>query len=454
MSHRFAPRILREYDIRGRVGADLNAADAVAVGRSFATCVRRAGGRRVAVGRDGRLASPKLEAALVDGLVAGGVDVVRIGLGPTPMLYYAEATLEVDGGIQVTGSHNPRDDNGFKLVLGHAPFFGAAIQQLARMAEAGDWSEGQGSVTEAHVMDAYVSRLLAGHAGSAFRIAWDCGNGASGPVVEKLVKLLPGEHHLLFTDVDGHFPHHHPDPTIEANLADLKRVVAEKSLHFGVAFDGDGDRIGVVDGAGRVVWGDELLAILAEPVLRAHPGAPIVADVKAGRYLFDRVAQLGGRPVMAKTGHSLMKTAMRENGAPIGGEMSGHIFFGDDFYGFDDAQYAAIQLIRALHLAGQPLAALHDAMPTPAALPERRLPVDPARKFAMVDAVRARLEADGADMVTIDGVRVTTPDGWWLLRASNTEDALTIRAEADDASGLDRLLSTLDVHLAAIGVER
>lgn len=453
MSHRFAPRILREYDIRGTVGVDLGAADAFAVGRSFATRVRQTGGRRVAVGRDGRLASPMLEAALVAGLVASGVDAVRIGLGPTPMLYHAEATLEVDGGVQVTGSHNPRDDNGFKLVLHHAPFFGEAIQDLARLAAAGDWSEGSGTVVDADVTDAYVARLLAGYTGGAFRIGWDCGNGAAGPIVEALVQRLPGEHHLLFADVDGHFPHHHPDPTVEANLADLKRLVACESLHFGIAFDGDGDRIGVVDGLGRVVWGDELLAILAEPVLRARPGAPVVADVKAGRPLFDRIGTLGGRAVMAPTGHSLMKTAMRESGAPIGGEMSGHIFFGEAFAGFDDAQYAAVRLIGAVHDAGGSLTALHDAWPALASIPERRIPITPLRKRDVVAAVRARLAAAGADIVTIDGVRVTTDDGWWLLRASNTEDMLTVRAEARDGAGLERLLAALDRELAAIGFE-
>ena len=269
MTHRFDPTSLREYDIRGIVGKTLGPADATAIGRGFATRVRRAGGTRVAVGYDGRVSSPELEAALIGGLTASGVDVVRVGMGPTPMLYYAEAILEVDGGIQITGSHNPGDYNGFKMVLQHLPFFGADIQDLGRLAEEGDWEEGSGEVTEADIVDDYVGRLLAGYAGGTYRIGWDAGNGAAGPVIEKLTKLLPGEHHLLFTDVDGTFPNHHPDPTDEKNLADLKRLVAEKQLDFGLAFDGDGDRIGAIDGQGRVIWGDQLLSILAEPSICA-----------------------------------------------------------------------------------------------------------------------------------------------------------------------------------------
>ena len=451
MRHVFHPSILREYDIRGVVGRTLHAADALALGRCFATRVRQAGGIRVAVGYDGRLSSPMLETALVEGLRAGGVDVVRIGLGPSPMLYYAEATLEVDGAVQVTGSHNPRDHNGFKMVLGHRAFFGDDIQDLAAIAAAGDWTEGAGGVGDVDILPAYVARLAKDAVGT-YRIGWDCGNGAAGTVIEQLVKLLPGEHHLLFTDIDGHFPNHHPDPTVEANLNDLKQLVVEKRLDFGLAFDGDGDRIGAVDGRGRVVWGDQLLAILAEPVLRAHPGATVIADVKASRHLFDRIAALGGNPVMTRTGHSVIKSEMAQTGAPLAGEMSGHIFFADDYYGFDDAPYAAVRLIRAIHGSGQSLTALRDAMPAVVDLPERRLPVEEARKAAIVDEVLDRLSIANDDVDRTDGARVTTPDGWWLLRASNTEAALTIRAEADDAAGLARLVSAIDAQLVASGV--
>ena len=406
------------------------------------------------VGYDGRHSSPALEAALVAGLCAGGVDVVRIGLSPSPMLYFAEATLEVDGGIQITGSHNPAEYNGFKMVMGHAPFFGDDIQDLATLAASGDWSTGAGTVTTADVLDDYVERLVAGYAGGAYRIGWDTGNGAAGPVIEALVKRLPGEHHVIFAEVDGNFPNHHPDPTEEANLADLKRLVTEKRLDFGLAFDGDGDRIGAVDALGRVLWGDQILSILVEPALRDQPGAPIVADVKSSQALFDRITALGGEPVMAATGHSLMKTAMTRTGAPLGGELSGHLFFAGDYYGFDDAHYAAVRLIRAVDLSGRSLAALRDAMPGLVATPDLRFPVEDTRKFAVVDAVIARLTAAGTAMILIDGARVTTADGWWLLRASNTQAMLTVRAEARDQAALDALLAEVDAHLAAVGVTR
>jgi phosphomannomutase len=454
MTHQFDPTSLREYDIRGIVGKALGPADATAIGRGFATRIRAAGGTRVAVGYDGRNSSPELEAALVAGLTAGGVDVVRIGLSSTPMLYYAEATLEVDGGIQVTGSHNPPEYNGFKMVHAHAPFFGDDIQDLAALAASGAWSEGAGEVTRADVLDAYVDRLMLGYAGGAYRIGWDTGNGAAGPVIEKLVQRLPGEHHVIFAEVDGNFPNHHPDPTEESNLADLKRLVAEKNLDFGLAFDGDGDRIGAVDGSGRVIWGDQILSILVEPALREHPGAPIVADVKSSQALFDRITELGGEPIMAPTGHSLMKTAMTRTGAPLGGELSGHLFFAGEYYGFDDAQYAAVRLIRAVHLSGRSLTELRDSMPALVATPDVRFPVDDTRKFAVVDEVIARLRSEGAEMNLTDGARVTTPDGWWLLRASNTQAMLTVRAEAKDQAGLDRLLAEVDAQLAASGVTR
>jgi phosphomannomutase len=452
--HSFDPTTLREYDIRGVVGRTLSEADAAAIGRSFGTIVRRGGGSRVAVGYDGRESSPMLEQALVQGLRDAGVDAARIGLGATPMLYYAEAVLDVDGGIQITGSHNPPDYNGFKMVLRRGPFFGADIQALGRMAAAGDWESGAGGVESVEIEDRYVGRLVEGFDGGPLRVGWDAGNGAAGPALEKLVKLLPGEHHLLFTDVDSRFPNHHPDPTEEKNLEHLKALVADKGLDMGIAFDGDGDRIGAVDGRGRVVWGDQLLSILAEPVLEEVPGATIIADVKASQALYDRIAELGGQPLMWKTGHSLIKQKMKETGSPLAGEMSGHIFFAHDYYGFDDALYAAVRLIRAVSRLGRSLAELRDAMPAMVNTPEMRFQVDESRKFAVVEEVLDRLEAHGAQVNRTDGARVNTGDGWWLLRASNTQDVLVARAEAKDEQGLERLVGQIDEQLAASGVVR
>jgi len=303
-------------------------------------------------------------------------------------------------------------------------------------------------------MDRYTARLVEGFDGKAYRVGWDAGNGAAGPVVEKLIKLLPGEHHTLFTDVDGNFPNHHPDPTEEKNLADLKALVAEKKLDFGVAFDGDGDRIGAIDGEGRVIWGDQLLSIFAEPVLREVPGATIIADVKASQALYDRIAELGGKPLMWKTGHSLIKSKMKETGSPLAGEMSGHIFFKHQYYGFDDALYAAVRLIRAASTLGKSVTELRSAMPAMVNTPEMRFQVDETRKFAVIDEVLARLKAAGATVNDTDGARVNTADGWWLLRASNTQDVLVARAEAKDQAGLDRLMAQIDAQLAESGLKR
>ena len=455
MTHNFHPTTLREYDIRGIIGETLGAEDAYAIGRGFATLLGRAGGKCVAVGYDGRVSSPMLEEALVRGITEAGLDAVRIGMGPTPMLYYAEAVLDdVDGGIEITGSHNPANYNGFKMVFQGRPFFGDDIQQLGRIAAAGDWASGKGSARHLDIMDRYVAQLAAAAPEKGFRIGWDAGNGAAGPVIERLVKMLPGEHHLLFMDVDGQFPNHHPDPTEEKNLADLRALVAEKKLDFGLAFDGDGDRIGAIDGLGRVIWGDQLLQIFAEDVLAEVPGATIIADVKASQALFDRVAELGGKPLMWKTGHSLIKSKMKETGSPLAGEMSGHIFFKHEYYGFDDAIYAAIRLIRASAKLGKSVTELRSAMPDMINTPEMRFQVDESRKFAVIDEVLARLSADGADVNATDGARVNTPDGWWLLRASNTQDVLVARAEASSEAGLERLLAQIDAQLEATGLER
>ena len=455
--HRFNPTILREYDIRGIVGDTLHEADARAIGRTFGSIVAEKGGHRVAVGRDGRLSSPALEAALVSGFADSGVDVVRIGVGPTPMLYFAVFTLGVDGGVMITGSHNPANYNGFKMMLGKKSFFGPDIQALGKRAAFGDFCSGAGRVSEECVLDAYVERLLKDYDGKAgsgrpLQVGWDAGNGSTGEALVKLVAKLPGEHLLLNETIDGTFPAHHPDPTEPKNLAQLQALVRDRGLDLGIAFDGDGDRIGVIDGKGRILWGDQLMVLLASDVVRARPGAMIIADVKASQVLFDEIGRMGGTPLMWRTGHSLIKSKMAETGAPLAGEMSGHIFFGDRYYGYDDALYAAVRLLGALSRGGTSIAELRDRLPAVVNTPELRFPCSEARKFAVVEEVKERLRKAGAEMSDIDGVRVRTKDGWWLLRASNTQDVLVARAEAREEAGLGRLKALLVEQLEKSGI--
>jgi phosphomannomutase len=453
-SHRFDPTILREYDIRGVIGKTLSAEDAYAIGRSFASILAESGGKSVAVGYDGRLSSPMLEEALVRGVTDAGLDVVRIGLGPTPMLYYATVTQGVDGGVQITGSHNPPDYNGFKMMVGKKSFFGQDILRIGTMAAEGKWKSGKGSVKTISIQDEYVARLLKDYDGTrSLKVVWDVGNGATGDVLVQATKSLPGTHILLNEKIDGNFPAHHPDPTEPKNLVQLQEVVAKEKADLGVAFDGDGDRLGVIDGQGRILWGDQLLVIMGEDVLKKHPGATIIADVKASQVLFDEIARIGGKPLMWKTGHSLVKTKMAEIGSPLAGEMSGHIFFNDIWYGFDDALYAAIRVLGIVSRSGTSIAAMRDRLPDVINTPELRFPCSDTRKFEVIVEVKKRLDAAGAEVSDVDGVRVSTPDGWWLLRASNTQDVLVARCEAKDEAGLERLKAILVEQLVASGVE-
>jgi phosphomannomutase len=456
-SHKFHPSILREYDIRGVVGETLFEPDAEWIGRAFGTILARKLGRApvVAVGRDGRLSSPAMEAALLRGLIATGAQVRTIGIGPTPMLYFSVYQLEADGGIMVTGSHNPPTHNGFKMMIGRKPFFGEAIQELGRMVAGGDVVSGSGGHESVSMLSDYVARLadeLSDVDLSGLSIGWDAGNGAAGEAMSMLTSRLPGRHVLMYEKIDGKFPAHHPDPTDPKNLVDLQQAVAREKLDLGIAFDGDGDRIGAIDGRGRIIWGDQLLAVLARDVLKEKPGSTIIADVKASQVLFDEVARLGGQPLMWKTGHSLIKVKMAETGSPLAGEMSGHVFFADRYFGFDDALYAAVRLLKAVVRNGGDLAALRDQLPSPINTPEMRFPCAEERKFKVVEQVRDQLKAEAAKFSDVDGVRVNTEDGWWLLRASNTQAVLVARAEARDEAGLERLKSSLGRHLERSGV--
>lgn len=454
-AHGFDPTSLREYDIRGVVGTTLGPHDAYAIGRTFGSVVAREGGHTVAVGYDGRLSSPELEAALVDGAVASGVEVLRVGRGPTPMLYFASASLKADGAVMVTGSHNPPDHNGFKMILGGQSYFGSRIGELGDMAARGDVvPEGGGSVRDVDVRAVYVEQLARGWDGGERRlkIVWDNGNGAAGEVLAELVRHIPGEHTILNGAIDGRFPAHHPDPTIPRNLTQLIATVRDIGADIGIAFDGDADRIGVVDDRGEIWWSDQILTLLARDVLEARPGSMIIADVKASQVLFDEVSRAGGQPLMWRSGHSPIKSRMVETGAPLAGEMSGHFFFADRWYGFDDGLYAAVRLLGVVARMQTTLSAAHEALPKMVSTPELRFDCADARKFEVIEEVAARLADEGADMATIDGVRVTGADGWWLLRASNTQAMLVARAESASLEGLERLKAALTAQLARSGV--
>ncbi|GBD55652.1 phosphoglucomutase/phosphomannomutase PgmG [Gluconobacter wancherniae] len=452
--HGFEPTSLREYDIRGVVGKTLSSKDAFAIGRTFASLVLRSGGRRVVVGYDGRLSSPELEAALVSGAVQSGAEVVRIGCGPTPMLYFASIVTAADGAIMVTGSHNPPEYNGFKMMLGGKPFYGDQIRELGRLAAIGDVvPEAVGSSELIDISGDYVDRLLQDYDGSRpLRVVWDNGNSAAGDVLSRLVCKLPGEHTVLFGEVDGSFPNHHPDPTVPTNLEALIAEVKTQGADLGIAFDGDADRIGIVDDKGQIFWGDQILILLARDVLKSRPGATIIADVKTSQMVFDEIGRAGGMPLMWRTGHSLIKSKMVETGAPLAGEMSGHIFFADKWFGFDDALYAAIRVLGIVSRLSGSLSQMRDALPQMVNTPELRFDCADTRKFEVIEEVAGRLEKVRADVSKIDGVRVNTVDGWWLLRASNTQAVLVARAESRTEEGLERLKFALASQLQESGL--
>ena len=453
--HVFAPTILREYDIRGQIDKNLSETDAYYLGRAFGTFVRRRGGETVCVGYDGRATSPIFAEHLIKGLMECGIAVENVGLGPSPMLYFAVKDHEADAGIMITGSHNPSDYNGFKMLLLKEGVYGALIQEIGKLAADADFENGEGSQKTSDVREDYLARLLKDLTNQRpLKIAWDNGNGAAGDMLTRLVERLPGEHVLLYQDIDGTFPNHHPDPTVDENLVDLQRAVAEHNCDLGIAFDGDGDRIGVVDENGAVLRCDILMTIYAREVLASHPGAAIIGDVKCSQVMFDEIDKMGGNAVIWKTGHSLVKAKMAELNAPLAGELSGHIFFADKYYGFDDALYCAIRLINALTSETGGLSALTKDLPKLHSTPEVRFEVDEAEKFDITPKVIESIRAQALDNTVIndiDGLRVTSPDGWWLLRASNTQDVLVARAEGNSAEGLERLKNIVIKEVEKIG---
>lgn len=462
MSHIFNPTILREYDIRGQVGKNLSEEDAYALGRAYGTFVQQeapalASVHTVCVGYDGRLSSPELSGRLCQGLKETGVRVISVGLGPTPMLYFSVKHLNADAGIMVTGSHNPPDYNGFKMTLNKYPVFGETIQKIGKISASGALIEGEGSVENLDIKEDYVDRLIKDlDITRELTIGWDAGNGAAGEILQMLTKRIPGTHHLIFEDIDGNFPNHHPDPTVDKNLIDLQKLVAEKKCDLGIAYDGDGDRIGTVDENGTVIRSDMLMAIYSREVIANNPGAAIIGDVKCSQVMFDEINRLGGKGVMWKTGHSLIKDKMRELNSPLAGELSGHIFFADKYYGFDDALYCSVRLLNLLASPDTKLSDLTAHFPEQYNTPELNVRVEETEKVVLVQKVlkSMRAQTQGNDEYTLDdmdGVRVSTADGWWLLRPSNTQNVLVARIEGKSEAGLERLKKMAGEEVKKIG---
>ncbi len=443
----------REYDIRGKAELDLTDEVVRAIGRAFATTLGEARSRpRIAVVRDCRLSSPRLFEALTRGLIESGAEVVDLGVGPTPMMYFAAHHLATDGGVMITGSHNPGDENGFKLVKGTSPFYGEDIRALLSRIVDERFASGAGSMSSSSVDEAYERALLDGvRLSGAPKVVLDAGNGAGGPTALRVLRRAGVPTEALYCEMDGRFPNHHPDPTQPENLEALVARVRESGARVGLALDGDADRLGAVDERGDIVWGDKLLVLFARAILRERPGAAILGEVKCSQTTYDDVARHGGRPILWKTGHSLIKTKMREEGALLAGEMSGHLFFADRYFGYDDAIYAALRLVEILAETGQGLRALLADLPVTFATPELRVDCPDAQKFAVVEAVLARYRRTH-DVVDVDGARISFGDGaWGLVRASNTQPVLVLRFEARTEARRDQLRREVE---AAVAEER
>ncbi len=458
-SHIFDPTILRKYDIRGVVGKTLNPHDAWFIGAGFGQIIRTTSKGDIAVGRDGRLTSAELAEALIEGLVWAGCHVSDIGVGPTPMLYFADRFLNCDGAIQVTGSHNPPSHNGFKIVQNHRSFFDTDILDLARLCATGLTARPDGQTRQADIFSDYIDRIMQAADFGDSKIIWDAGNGAAGPAIEAIIKRTTGTHHGLFTEIDGTFPNHHPNPVDPKTLAILKQAVLEAGADCGIGFDGDGDRIGVVDAKGRHIAGDILTAYLSLDVLERKPGSDIIFDVKSSNSAMKLVRDAGGKPHLWKTGHSHMKTRLREMNAPLAGEMSGHIFIADDYYGFDDALFVAIRLIRVMrrmHVqTGMGLTDFIDQLPPSFTTPECHIACPDEQKFTIMEKLSEQMLAQMPDdqLNFTDGIRLTTEKGWCLIRASNTEGALVIRAEGEDEESLSQFVQLIKANLIQVGLE-
>jgi len=436
--------IFREYDIRGVVGEDLNRDLAVIIGRAIGTKIRRADRKRVAVGRDCRLSSPELFSGLTAGLLSSGLQVIDLGVVPTPLVYFTSYYFHEEAAVVITGSHNPPEFNGFKIMIGEETLHGPEILEIYQIIERGDFipSAQSGQMTAFDPVPEYIN-YVAGqiHLERPVKIVIDAGNGTAGSVAVPLFKKLGAEIIELYTEMDGRFPHHHPDPTLPEALKDLISTVRESEAEVGLAYDGDADRLGAVDETGRIIWGDQLMIIFARDLLPSHPGAAIVSEVKASHLLYDEISRLGGRPIMWKTGHSLIKEKIKQEKALLAGEMSGHIFFADRWFGFDDAIYASARLVEIISRQTKKLSAYLADLPTVYNTPEIRIYTSDEVKFKVVDGVKEKLSQlpEIKQLIDIDGVRAVFDHGWGLVRASNTQPVIVLRFEADSQEELRRI---------------
>jgi phosphomannomutase/phosphoglucomutase len=449
------PRIFREYDIRGHAERDLDDAFVGDLGRAIGTHLRRAGGKTMTLGRDCRVHSPRLHRALRAGILSTGINVIDVGIVATPILYFSVFHFDADGGVQITGSHNPPDDNGFKIMGGRATLFGKQIQGLRAIIDSRDFESGLGSVEERPILEAYlenaIERTQLGP--RRFKVVIDAGNGVGGTALS-LAQRLGFDASGIYLEQDGRFPHHQPDPTVEKNVADLAAQVRETGAEVGIALDGDADRIGIVDEKGRLLWGDQLMILLAKAILAEVPGATFVAEVKCSQALYDEIAKAGGRAIMWKVGHSLIKDKMKAEKALLGGEMSGHIFYSHRYYGFDDAIYAAGRVLELLSRSERTLAQLVDELPRLYNTPELRFDLADDIKFEVVRRVIEKFKAsagpDSHQVVDVDGARITWKDGWALVRASNTQPVLVLRFEAETPDRLNDIRKRVEGELKKI----
>jgi len=445
------PKIFREYDIRGIAEKELTGEKAMLIGRGLGSFFRKKGVTKVAVGRDCRLSSDDIVQNLTEAFLSSGLDVVDVGLVPTPGLYFATRHLKVGGGVMITGSHNPGDQNGFKVVCGEGTLFGDDIQAVRQIIDRGDFATGQGKRETAEVLDAYVKAITdsIGHKVS-MKVAIDCGNGMGGVAAKTVYEAMGCEVIELYGKPDGHFPNHHPDPSQPENMQALIDTVKKHNLSLGIAFDGDADRIGIVDRTGQILFGDEILALFARALLKTNPGAKIISEVKASRKLYADIKKHGGQPIMYKTGHSLIKAKMKEEGALLAGEMSGHMFFKDRYYGFDDAIYAGARALEIVAKEGKTPSELLADLPKTYSTPELRVDCPDEIKFQVVEEARKRFIAKGLEVNPIDGARVEYPEGWGLVRASNTQPVLVYRFEASSTAELNRIRSEIETTLKEV----